>query len=110
LQNLINDIKAPTTRDGRRKLLYFSKFKTRLGTMIAIADDHELFLLEFVEQSAVKRKLEQLKQKAKSEITITLSPVIQSIEKVLAWYFEGKLAKFKTPIAIRARRFVLALG
>jgi len=66
--------------------------------MVAIADDHALYLLEFVDRRGLEREVERLRQKTKSAIIPGQTPPIYSIESELSQYFDGKLKKFKTPL------------
>jgi AraC family transcriptional regulator of adaptative response/methylated-DNA-[protein]-cysteine methyltransferase len=71
---------------------------TRLGPMIAIADEHTLYLLEFVDRRGLEREVERMRRKIKSTIVPGKAPPIHSIENELSQYFNGKLKKFKTPV------------
>jgi AraC family transcriptional regulator of adaptative response/methylated-DNA-[protein]-cysteine methyltransferase len=71
---------------------------TPLGPMVAIADDHALYLLEFFNRCELERKVESLKQKTKSTIVPGYTSPIDSIKNELRHYFEGKLKTFKTPL------------
>ncbi|WP_036605613.1 bifunctional transcriptional activator/DNA repair enzyme AdaA [Paenibacillus assamensis] len=71
---------------------------TRLGPMIAIADDEALYLLEFVDRRGLEREIERLRQRTKSAIIPGTAPPIHSIEMELTQYFDGKRIEFHTPI------------
>lgn len=72
--------------------------KTPLGDMIAIADEKELYLLEFADAAGLDFRIEKLRQKI-GKIPINGSnPIIKSIEVELMSYFAGGLREFKTPI------------
>lgn len=68
-------------------------FNTPLGAMIATGDDKALYSLEF-EDSNVQ-----------NSYSIGRTKSIDSIDKELKLYFEGKLKKFCTPLAIRGTAF-----
>jgi len=78
---------------------------TPLGPMLAISDEHELYLLEFVERRGLEREIENLRFKTKSVIIQARTEPINSIEKELKEYFEGGLKQFKTPIHLLGTPF-----
>lgn len=88
---------ATPTKLGHRQILKASWLDTRLGPMIAIADENTLYLLEFVDRRGLEREVERLRQKTKSAIVPGHTQPISSIENELSQYFEGKLIEFKTP-------------
>ncbi len=90
---------TPPTKQGPYKILKAAWFDTPLGPMIAIADEETLYLVEFVDRRGLEREVERLRQKTKARIIPGHTSPINSIEKELKLYFEGKLREFKTPIA-----------
>ncbi|WP_028551227.1 bifunctional transcriptional activator/DNA repair enzyme AdaA [Paenibacillus sp. UNC451MF] len=88
---------APTLL-GKHNILKASWLDTRLGPMIAIADEESLYLLEFVDRRGLEREVERLRQRTKSAIIPGYTEPIRSIEKELEGYFEGELMEFKTPL------------
>lgn len=71
---------------------------TPLGPMIAISNDELLYLLEFVERRGLEREVERLRARTKSAIIPGNTAPIDSIQKELSLYFNGKLTEFKTPL------------
>jgi AraC family transcriptional regulator, regulatory protein of adaptative response / methylated-DNA-[protein]-cysteine methyltransferase len=88
---------APTLL-GNSNILKASWLDTRLGPMIAIADEEALYLLEFVDRRGLEREVEHLRQKTKSVIIPGYTQPISSIESELNQYFSSKLIEFKTPL------------
>ncbi|WP_152392079.1 bifunctional transcriptional activator/DNA repair enzyme AdaA [Paenibacillus guangzhouensis] len=88
---------APTMLD-ESKVLKAAWIDTKLGPMVAIADEHELYLLEFVDRRGLEREVERLRLRTKSAIIPGTTKPIQSIEEELTQYFDGKLKSFKTPL------------
>ena len=89
---------APTNFKGHYNVLKASWLDSPLGPMLAIADEKELYLLEFVERRGLEREIERLRVKTKSAIIPGSSDPIISIEAELKLYFDGTLQVFKTPI------------
>lgn len=89
---------AAPTKLGQVNILKASWLDTPLGPMIAIADEKDLYLLEFVDRRGLEREVERLRKKIKSAIIPGHTLPINSIEKELQHYFEGTLAEFKTPL------------
>ncbi|MFC0274519.1 bifunctional transcriptional activator/DNA repair enzyme AdaA [Metabacillus herbersteinensis] len=88
---------APTLLN-QTNVLKASWIDTRLGPMIAIADDRFLYLLEFVDRRGLEKEVERLRDKKKSAIIPGHSWPISSIENELNQYFDGQLTEFKTPV------------
>ncbi len=82
-----------------------SSFTTPLGTMIAIADEQSLYLLEFVDGRGVDREIEKLCFAKNVTIVAGSTAPIESIQKELAAYFDGTLQQFKTPIHLMGTPF-----
>jgi AraC family transcriptional regulator of adaptative response/methylated-DNA-[protein]-cysteine methyltransferase len=96
---------AAPTKLGHAKILKAAWLDTPLGPMIAIADDQELYLLEFVGRRALEREVERLRKKTKSAIIPGDAKPIRQIESELKHYFEGTLTQFKTPMALLGSPF-----
>lgn len=75
-------------------------FETKLGPMIAIADDQELYLLEFENRRGLAHEMEILCKRTQSDVTPGRTNPIVSIEAEVEDYFAGNLKSFKTPIHI----------
>lgn len=75
--------------------LVHTHFATPLGEMVAVADQKALYLLEFADQHTGR-----FAGTRRGETTLT-----QMIQEELALYFEGRLEKFKTPIAMGGTPF-----
>jgi AraC family transcriptional regulator of adaptative response/methylated-DNA-[protein]-cysteine methyltransferase len=87
---------VPQKTEKQLILLNASWINTVLGSMIAIADEKFLYLLEFITKRELKRVVERLGQKGFAIIPGS-TPPLTSIENELKEYFEGKLTVFKTP-------------
>ncbi|WP_314584709.1 trifunctional transcriptional activator/DNA repair protein Ada/methylated-DNA--[protein]-cysteine S-methyltransferase [Paenibacillus terrigena] len=95
---------APTMLDDS-KVLRATWIDTKLGPMVAIADEHALYLLEFVDRRGLEREVERLRLRTKSAIIPGTTKPIQSIEQELTQYFDGKLKAFKTPLHLLGSPF-----
>lgn len=78
---------------------------TKLGPMIAIADEEFLYLLEFVDRRGLEREVEKVRNRKKAAIIPGRSQPIETIEKELEQYFDGGLPEFKTPLALLGSDF-----
>ena len=83
---------------GDRDILKASWLDTKLGPMIAIADEEALYLLEFVDRRGLEREVMRLRNKTKRAIIPGVTAPIRLIESELAEYFEGERQEFKTPL------------
>lgn len=95
---------APTLL-GQSNILKASWLDTRLGPMIAIADEEALHLLEFLDRRGLEREVERLRQKTMSAIIPGETEPIRSIERELSQYFDGELKEFKTPVTFLGSPF-----
>jgi AraC family transcriptional regulator, regulatory protein of adaptative response / methylated-DNA-[protein]-cysteine methyltransferase len=89
---------APVKHQEHATILKAAWLDTKLGPMIAIADEKVLYLLEFVDRPGLEREVERLRQKTRSAIIPGKTKSIVSIEEELSRYFDGKLKQFKTPL------------
>jgi len=96
---------APTRLDQQHAILKTSWIDTPLGPMIAIADEKELYLLEFVDRRGLEREVEKLRIKTKSAIIPGNANPITSIEGELKSYFDGTLTKFETKLHLLGSPF-----
>ncbi len=88
-----------------QKTLTASQLDTPLGTMIAVADEKALYLLEFVDSRNLKREIERLQKKTKASIVSGKNDPIEMIEDELKKYFAGTLTEFKTPLHMQGSPF-----
>lgn len=95
----------PTKFEQRHTILKASWIDTRLGPMIAIADEAGIYLLEFVDRRGLEREVERLRIKTKAAIIPGVTDPIKSITLELESYFEGKLKEFKTPLNLLGSPF-----
>jgi AraC family transcriptional regulator of adaptative response/methylated-DNA-[protein]-cysteine methyltransferase len=95
---------APTKLEDC-KVLKASWLDTKLGPMIAIADEDTLYLLEFVDRRGLEREVERLRQRTHSAILPGTTQPIHLIEEELEQYFEGKRREFKTPLTFLGSPF-----
>lgn len=90
---------APPTQIDDGHVLKAAWLDTRLGPMMAIADDDALVLLEFVDRRGLEREVERLRLRTKRAIVPGITGPIMSIEKELEEYFEGTRTEFHTPLS-----------
>jgi AraC family transcriptional regulator, regulatory protein of adaptative response / methylated-DNA-[protein]-cysteine methyltransferase len=90
---------APTLATGDN-ILKVAWLDTRLGSMVAIANEASLLLLEFVDRRGLEREVERLSSKTKSAIVPGKTKPIYLIEKELEQYFQCGQKIFNTPITL----------
>lgn len=88
---------APPARSSR--LLFAAWIDTPLGPMAAVADEHALHLLEFVDRRGLEREIERLRRRQKAGIAPGRAAPIEQIERELKDYFAGRSFAFATPLA-----------
>lgn len=87
------------------EMLKANCFDTPLGQMIAVANDKELYVLEFIDRRGLEAEVKRLQKKTNSKILLGIAPPIESIQSELINYFAGKLKQFKTPLQLIGTSF-----
>ncbi len=88
-----------------RDLLRADWLETPIGAMLAVADARALHMLEFVDRAALPAELTRLRIAARSSIAFGRLPPIDRIEAELTAYFDGRSARFATPLALHGSEF-----
>ena len=79
--------------------MFAERIETPLGTMVAVADDEGLRLLEFTDRRALERELGILRQRLKTNVVPGEHAHLDAIRAQLAAYFAGKSLEFNVPLA-----------
>ncbi|MEX3008384.1 bifunctional transcriptional activator/DNA repair enzyme AdaA [Hoeflea sp. TYP-13] len=95
---------APADFTGK-ETLKADWIETPIGAMIAVADRRSLHLLEFVDRKALPAELNKLRQAARGDLGIGRYEPTERIEAELADYFDGKNARFETPLTLHGSPF-----
>ncbi len=82
-----------------RELLKADWIETPLGAMLAVADPHDLHLLEFFDRKALRGELSRLRERMGSSISFGRVAPITQIEAELRAYFAACSAAFSTVLA-----------
>lgn len=85
-------------RSKKIQVLSSAWIETKLGSMLAISDEHHLFLLEFVDRVGLETEVKKLRVRLNAAILPGKTAILEMIEKELTLYFDGELTDFKTPI------------
>lgn len=84
----------------RGKVMLKADFiETPIGPMIAIADDHALHILEFLERKALATEVRKLQAATGSAIVFGRTRPLDQIEAEVAAYFADKSSAFNTRLA-----------
>ncbi|WP_295807798.1 bifunctional transcriptional activator/DNA repair enzyme AdaA [uncultured Nitratireductor sp.] len=95
---------APRQMRGKA-LLRADWIETPIGTMVAIADDHALHLLEFLERTALPAEIRKLHKATGSTIAMGSNGPIEQTRNELAAYFAGHADHFRTRLATHGTPF-----
>ncbi len=87
------------------KALNSAWIDTPCGSMLAVADENALFLLEFCERRGLQHEIERLQKVTQLEIVRGKTAPLISIEQELHLYFQGNLKTFHTPVQILGTPF-----
>ncbi len=80
-------------------VLLARRIETPLGTMLALADDQGLRLLEFVDRRGLERELVLLRQRLKCVIVPGTHALLDQVVKELGEYFAGTRQTFAVKLA-----------
>jgi len=87
-------------RDARAgHCLLAQRLETPLGTMLAVADDAGLRLLEFADRRGLERELAGLRRRLKCAIVPGSNATLEETGRQLARYFAGESLAFELPLA-----------
>jgi AraC family transcriptional regulator of adaptative response/methylated-DNA-[protein]-cysteine methyltransferase len=87
------------------KKLYATQVDTPLGLMLSIADNQFLYLLAFIDQNSLEKKIKKLKTKLNVNIVPGETVITKKITAELTAYFSGKAIIFKTPVFLLGSDF-----
>jgi len=73
---------------------------TKLGSMLCIADDEKLYLLEFVDREGLEAKQARLSKQLKATITPGETTISKQTKKEIDAYFDGDLKQFTVPLQL----------
>lgn len=80
--------------------LFASRVETPLGTMLAIASDAGLCLLEFVDRRGLERELLDVRSKLRAVVVPGSNAHIEAAREQIARYFAGVDLAFDIPLAV----------
>jgi len=89
------------------ELLTAAWIETPLGPMLAIAGNHGLELLEFVDRRALETELRELRRTLGSAIVPGDHPVLRQTRQELSEYFDGTRREFTMPLNQHGSKFQL---
>ncbi|MCX8567784.1 MULTISPECIES: trifunctional transcriptional activator/DNA repair protein Ada/methylated-DNA--[protein]-cysteine S-methyltransferase [Hyphomicrobiales] len=95
---------APAKLRGKT-MLKADWVETPIGPMIAIADQHALHILEFLERKALATEVRKLQAATGSAIAFGRAGPIDQIEAELGAFFAGNSAEFATRLAPQGTAF-----
>jgi len=90
---------APPRGAGNRSCLLARRLETPLGTMLALADEVGLRLLEFVDRRGLEREIAGLRRRLRCAVVPGNNRVLDETARQLARYFAGASLGFDLPLA-----------
>ena len=82
-------------------LLKKALIETPIGTMVAVANDERLYILEFADRPNIDQRLDRLSPNIPTGRTKPLDSVQEELEQ----FFKGTLQEFKTPLNLTGTPF-----
>ncbi len=86
-------------------VLHAKWLETPLGSMLALADDRGLHLLDFVDRRGLERALAMLQKRLHARVLPGEHRYLAQIERELTEYFAGKRKVFDTPVVLTGSPF-----
>ena len=86
-------------------VLHAKWLETPLGSMLALADDRGLHLLDFVDRRGLERALAVLQKRLNARVLPGEHPVLAQIARELTEYFDGTRMRFDTPVVLTGSAF-----
>jgi AraC family transcriptional regulator of adaptative response/methylated-DNA-[protein]-cysteine methyltransferase len=83
----------------QRTCLLARRIETPLGTMLALADDAGLRLLEFVDRRGLEREIAGLRRRLECSVVPGNHATLDAVATQLERYFAGRLTRFELPLA-----------
>lgn len=83
-----------------RECLFARRFETPLGPMLALANDHGLHLLDFVDRRGLERKILTLRRCLAAAVVPGNHVHLDAIETQLRRYFAGAGTTFEVPLVL----------
>ena len=97
----------PPHRGRTSGCLLAQRIETPLGTMLALADDEGLRMLEFADRRALEREIAMLRRRLKCAVVPGNNSVLEKTRTQLAEYFSGGRRSFTVPLAAVGSDFQL---
>jgi AraC family transcriptional regulator of adaptative response/methylated-DNA-[protein]-cysteine methyltransferase len=89
----------PPSAAKLRGCMFAERIETPLGTMLAVADDNGLRLLEFADRRALEAELAALRQRLKTNVVPGEHRYLEATRAQLMAYFSGENLSFDLPLA-----------
>lgn len=90
---------SPPRGAAHSACLLARRIETPLGTMLALADEAGLRLLEFVDRRGLEREIAGLRRRLRCAVVPGDSPLLAEVSRQLARYFSGASLEFDLPLA-----------
>lgn len=87
------------------EVLYWDLLESPMGSMLTIANNNNLYFLEFAEKNRLEKKIKHLRTVTRASIIYGRTAITDLIEQELADYFAGEITNFKTPIRMLGSAF-----
>jgi AraC family transcriptional regulator of adaptative response/methylated-DNA-[protein]-cysteine methyltransferase len=92
---------VPPSQAGENQCLFARKIETPLGTLLALANNEGLHVLDFVDRRGIERKLTTLKNKFGLPIVPGEHPFLEKAASQISEYFAGARLTFNLPLVLR---------
>lgn len=96
---------APPAKSKGAAVLFSDWVETPLGSMLAVADEAALHLLEFADRRGLERELVRLRAKLGAAITPGKTGPLAQVRPALERYFAGERLSFDVPLAVHGSDF-----
>lgn len=97
--SLLRIFQKTATQVKQGLILKASVLYTRIGRLLAIADETKLYMLEFLDRASLEKNIERLSLLTHAHIEPGSTKPLTQIQAELEQYLKGNLNAFKTPIS-----------
>jgi AraC family transcriptional regulator of adaptative response/methylated-DNA-[protein]-cysteine methyltransferase len=94
---------SPSRADG--PVFNVARIETPLGAMVAVADEHKLYLLEFVDRRMMATQMKTLQQRYGCSLVPGDNELLDRTREQLREYFAGERRAFDVPLDFRGTPF-----
>lgn len=100
-----NMMGEPPNKASHVRVIKADWIETPLGPLLALADEQELYLLDFADHKGLEKEILAVRRSTDSVVIPGENPIIQQVKKELKDYFSGTSLQFTVPFKMNGTPF-----